>query len=373
MALLIRMGVRDPPIAAAYPYLHAVRGNRSRRGRPEPRGPFDQGRVETERCRTRRRLGAIRRTRHPDRRRPAARGRRADAGGVDQPLRAVRHHPGHPPEVRAGAGATTAGRRIQLRAARHARAQLRTAPAARPLAPRPAGLGGSPTRRTVNGRARGRLGARCPTAQRDRANPPAPGRLRGPARRRRGRSAADQLPDHLTSGRCRMSGATSSDSGGVFVSWTRADTDRTGPLGQLVDALRAADVPVWIDDGQLGPFAPIPDGVGDGLSQAKVLLAWYSHAYPTRRACREELTLALLAAENLGQGARRVLVVNSESGLDHVLEARLLDRRFATAEDLQDPAALARRIADRVGELEAPLSAMPAPGRVRWYGGDGWE
>jgi len=91
-------------------------------------------------------------------------------------------------------------------------------------------------------------------------------------------------------------------------------------------------VPVWIDDGQLGPFDPIPDGVRDGLSQAKVLLAWYSHAYPTRRACREELTLALLAAENLGQGDRRVLVVNSESGLDHVLKAQLLDRRFATAD-----------------------------------------
>jgi tetratricopeptide (TPR) repeat protein len=170
-----------------------------------------------------------------------------------------------------------------------------------------------------------------------------------------------------------VSGATSSDSGGVFLSWTRADTDRSGPLGQLVDALRAAGVPVWIDDGQIGPFDPIPDAVRDGLSQAKVLLAWYSHAYPTRRACREELTLALLAAENNDEGHRRVLVVSPEPRLDHVLEARLLDRRFATAEDLQDPSALARRIADRVGEVAAPLGALPVPGRVRWYGGDGWE
>src|SRR5664280_1995984 len=131
------------------------------------------------------------------------------------------------------------------------------------------------------------------------------------------------------------SGATSSDSGGVFLSWTRADTDRSGPLGQLVDALRVAGVPVWIDDVQLGPFDPIPDAVRDGLSQAKVLLAWYSHAYPTRRACREELTLALLAAENNREGHRRVLVVDPEPTLDHVLEARLLDRRFATPEDLQ--------------------------------------
>src|SRR5664280_2130754 len=169
------------------------------------------------------------------------------------------------------------------------------------------------------------------------------------------------------------SGATSSNTGGVFLSWTRADTDRSGPLGQIVDTLRSAGVPVWIDDGEIGPFDGIPDAVRDGLSQAKVLLAWYSHAYPTRRACREELTLALLAAENLGQGDRRVLVVNSESGLDHVLEAQLLDRRFATAEDLQDPSALAGRIAGRVGEVAGRCGARSVPGRVRWYGGAGWE
>jgi tetratricopeptide (TPR) repeat protein len=160
----------------------------------------------------------------------------------------------------------------------------------------------------------------------------------------------------------------------VFLSWTRADTDRSGPLGQLVDALRAADVPVWIDDGQLGPFDPIPDGLRDGLSQAKVLLAWYSHAYPTRRACREELTLALLAAETTDEGHRRVLVVNPEPGLDHVLEARLLDRRFATAEDLQDPSALAGRTANRVAELNAPFGTLPRRGQVDWlHGWKSWE
>ena len=159
----------------------------------------------------------------------------------------------------------------------------------------------------------------------------------------------------------------------MFLSWTRADTDRTGPLGQLVDALRSAGVPVWIDDGEIGPFDAIPDAVRDGLSQAKVLLAWYSHAYPTRRACREELTLALLAAENNHEGHRRVLVVDPEPTLDHVLEAQLLDRRFATAEDLQDPSALARRIVDRVGAVADRFGALSVPGRVRWYGGAGWE
>ncbi|WP_089402572.1 toll/interleukin-1 receptor domain-containing protein [Geodermatophilus saharensis] len=162
-------------------------------------------------------------------------------------------------------------------------------------------------------------------------------------------------------------------SGGVFLSWTRADTERRGPLGELVVALRAAGVPVWIDDVGIEPFDSIPERVRSGLAQAKVLLAWYSQAYPTRRACREELTLALLAAERSGQGAGRVLVVNPEPGMDHVLEARLLDCRFAGPDDLADLPALAALIAERVAQHSTPFGDLPAPGRPRWYGGAGWE
>ncbi|WP_217897113.1 tetratricopeptide repeat protein, partial [Geodermatophilus saharensis] len=163
------------------------------------------------------------------------------------------------------------------------------------------------------------------------------------------------------------------DTGGVFVSWTRADTDRHRALGQLVALLRAAGVPVWIDDAGIGPFDSIPDRVREGLAASKVVLAWYSQAYPTRRACREELTLALLAAERAGQGPERVLVVNPEVTLDHVIESRLLDRRFASPNDLADLPALAARIAERVAQHSTPFGALPASGRPRWYGGAGWE
>jgi tetratricopeptide (TPR) repeat protein len=170
-----------------------------------------------------------------------------------------------------------------------------------------------------------------------------------------------------------MSVPTTTDAGGVFLSWTRADTDRDGVLGRLVKALRSAGVPVWIDDSQIGPFDPIPDAVREGLSRSKVLLAWYSKEYPTRRACREELTLALLAAENSGQGDRRVLVINPETSLNHVLEARLLDRRFATGEDMENPAILADRIKKLVNDLTSTFGSLPVPGPARWYGGLGWE
>jgi TIR domain len=95
----------------------------------------------------------------------------------------------------------------------------------------------------------------------------------------------------------------------VFVSWTRANDGRAWVL-PLARALDAAGLRVWLDEAEIGPFDPIPEGVRDGLANAKVMLACYSHAYPTRRACREELSLALLAAEKASQGGSRVLVVN---------------------------------------------------------------
>jgi hypothetical protein len=105
----------------------------------------------------------------------------------------------------------------------------------------------------------------------------------------------------------------------------------TGPAGWPPRS-RTSAWGVWFDDERIEPFASIPDRVRAGLGEAKVLVAWYSAAYPTRRACREELTLALLAAERAGEGPERVLVVNPEPGMGHVLEARLLDRlyRFKT-------------------------------------------
>ena len=158
----------------------------------------------------------------------------------------------------------------------------------------------------------------------------------------------------------------------VFVSWTRADAD--GGPRRLEAALGAIDgLGVWFDEEQIEPFASIPDRVRAGLGEAKVLVAWYSAAYPTRRACREELTLALLAAERAGEGPKRVLVVNPEPGLGHVLEARLLDRRFAGPDQITDLKSLAELIADRAGEVSGPFGTIPATQPARWYGGEGWQ
>ena len=154
----------------------------------------------------------------------------------------------------------------------------------------------------------------------------------------------------------------------VFVSWTRADAD-DGPRRLAATLEAIGGLGVWFDEEQIEPFASIPDRVRAGLGEARVLVAWYSAAYPTRRACREELTLALLAAERVGEGPKRVLVVNPEPDLGHVLEARLLDRRFAGRDQVTDMASLAKLIADRAGQVSGPFGAIPATQPVRWYGG----
>jgi Tetratricopeptide repeat/TIR domain len=171
----------------------------------------------------------------------------------------------------------------------------------------------------------------------------------------------------------------------VFVSWTRhaapltADGSPPGGVAvspqDLVAALARAGVSAWIDEQGIEAFDPIPDRVRTALSEAKVMVAWYSAGYPTRRACREELTLALLAAERSGAGgARRVLVVNPEPDATHVVEAALLESRFAGPPDLADLDALAARIADRVARVDiqfGELARLNEP--VRWYGGEGWR
>jgi hypothetical protein len=95
----------------------------------------------------------------------------------------------------------------------------------------------------------------------------------------------------------------------VFISYRRKDSERVLPL---VEALRAKGVSPWLDQREVDEFAPITDAIRKGLSEAKVLLAWYSADYPKSRPCQMELTAAFLAAQREGDPRRRVLVINPE-------------------------------------------------------------
>jgi hypothetical protein len=88
----------------------------------------------------------------------------------------------------------------------------------------------------------------------------------------------------------------------VFLSHAWADGDRPREIAQ---ALEAAGLRVWFDAKEIADFEGITRVVQQGLAKSKALLAYYSKAYPTRRACQWELTAAFLAAQQEGDPRRR--------------------------------------------------------------------
>ena len=156
----------------------------------------------------------------------------------------------------------------------------------------------------------------------------------------------------------------------VFFSWTRRDAPSDGGADPrtLVDLLRTQGLRVWVDDDHLDMFAPITASVRDGIARSKMLVAWYGPQYPNRRACREELTLALLASRT-ADGLPRIVGVLPDPTMIGVVESPLLDTKLANTNDL--PAA-ARAIAARVATYTVPFGALTQPARPRFVGGEGW-
>lgn len=79
----------------------------------------------------------------------------------------------------------------------------------------------------------------------------------------------------------------------MFVSYPRTDRSAVQPLAQ---ALRDGGLRVFVDDREIEDFAGITATITTSLAASKTLVAYYSAAYPTRRACQWELTAAYLAA-----------------------------------------------------------------------------
>jgi tetratricopeptide (TPR) repeat protein len=142
----------------------------------------------------------------------------------------------------------------------------------------------------------------------------------------------------------------------VFVSYAHQDAERVGPL---VQALRARGLDVWLDVDGIETHASITKTVSTRLARSRVLLAFYSRTYPTRRACQWELTAAFLAAQRAGDDpCERVLVVNPERGEDgapsveHIQPVQLRDARFSLAAE-DDRAEAWAEEATRVAEIAA--------------------
>src|SRR5271169_4027751 len=139
----------------------------------------------------------------------------------------------------------------------------------------------------------------------------------------------------------------------VFLSHAWADGERPQ---QLADALTEAGLRVWFDAAEINDFASITHAVTEGLANSKALLAYYSKTYPLRRACQWELTAAFLAAQTEGDPRRRVLVINPESGADHIHPIELRDAKFRNApKNDGEMQRLVQAIVKHVAAVEGPL------------------
>ena len=114
----------------------------------------------------------------------------------------------------------------------------------------------------------------------------------------------------------------------VFVSHAHKDGARPR---EIAGALRLAGLRVWFDETDIENFEGITPAVENGLANSKVLLAFYSETYPTRRACQWELTAAYLAAQREGNPRHRVLVVNPETGPGHIHPIEIRDEHYFTS------------------------------------------
>lgn len=157
----------------------------------------------------------------------------------------------------------------------------------------------------------------------------------------------------------------------VFVSYGRADRDR---VGALVRVLTDRGLTIFVDESGVRDFQSISETITSELARSKVLLAFYSAAYPRRRACQVELTAAYLAGQREGDPRRRILVLNPEPRPDHIEPIELRDARSwplpGTPAELD---LFADRVAEHLAAIGGPMSSvawqqpplwLPAPGRT---------
>lgn len=154
----------------------------------------------------------------------------------------------------------------------------------------------------------------------------------------------------------------------MFLSYAHADRER---VFALRDALEAEGLRAWFDERRIETFESITGAIERGLSRSRALLAFYSMAYPARRACQWELTAAFLAGQRAGDPRHRVLVVNPEVGADHIEPIELRDALFAAAPAANDRDAhvvLARSVRARLAGVKGVFGDLEAGHQPRWVG-----
>jgi tetratricopeptide (TPR) repeat protein len=157
----------------------------------------------------------------------------------------------------------------------------------------------------------------------------------------------------------------------VFISYARADlrsgNARRRSLPLVVEALKARGLRVFLDTSEIDGFVSLSQTITAAIEQSKYVLAWYSPTYPTRPACRAELSLACVAARAADRPV--ILAINTEDGTSHIVHSEILGQNMLPSPSEDDPAAaaaLAARIAEIVQADARPIGSI-ATTPPRWY------
>ena len=157
----------------------------------------------------------------------------------------------------------------------------------------------------------------------------------------------------------------------IFLSYRHADA---GDARAVAEALRSAGLQVWFDESNIEDFGSIQRAIESGLSQSKVLLAWYSRRYPESLACQWELTHAFTTAQQEGDPRTRVLLVNPEDANEHIHPVELRDALYRCAPcDAVALESLAAAVSAHAAKLDGTFNAVTARAKPTWYGSAGGD
>ena len=154
----------------------------------------------------------------------------------------------------------------------------------------------------------------------------------------------------------------------IFFSYAHADKEAVKPL---LDAFAAKGIKVFHDDTEIIDGQSISRRITDGLSAAKILVAWYSKTYPTRRACQWELTAAIIAAQRDSSDIKavenRILALNPELTRTHIQPLHIQDQRYISAYKV-DADKLAQQVFDHLQRVDQTFGEFHHLTRPHWFG-----
>jgi tetratricopeptide (TPR) repeat protein len=155
----------------------------------------------------------------------------------------------------------------------------------------------------------------------------------------------------------------------IFFSYPHKDSEK---VMQILEALRARGLKVWIDTNEIRDFAGITRSIVDGLARSRVIMAFYSLNYAHSRACQWELTAGFLAAQREGDPRQRVLIINPLKMAEHIHPVELRDELFQKAPaDPQAIDSLVSSIKTHISTIESTIGEIKALTQPQWFGKKG--